>query len=380
MRNNDRWEPVSVPLGDGRHDIGDDVRAAIVERLTSDWSHDPDLTPEKVRQLAMWAGASIRALLHELGTLRDLAGESAPALPSASPLCVCGHPATAHVGAPASVCCSVIDDGMGTLVGCQCHRFRAAQSEQAPQTTPLALQAIPGDKQWAVRLRYPSTRQYLADHLDIPWPFTDRRIAEERAAMYGGDVVDYPAAEVAKARVVADTPTGGSDEAHPRLSGETEAGTGQAEDPADDRMAGADGEPAGAGSHVPVSQPAPVASSAPVTVPMTAAKLNELFTEIQAAPVTAETRTEEKNDQGSGSSPSVTLESHGGVVEHSSSYHQLSLLVGELTRIVSEMRRHGPRYKSHDLGFVDSVSASRVDDWADELEALVGKAQVRQLG
>src|SRR6185369_5131977 len=38
----------------------------------ADWQHDPDLAPEKVRQLAMWAGASVRALLHELGTLRDL--------------------------------------------------------------------------------------------------------------------------------------------------------------------------------------------------------------------------------------------------------------------------------------------------------------------
>jgi len=70
----DRFVPVPVPLGDGRHDIGDDVRAAIVHRLIEEWRHDPDLTPEKVRHLAMWAGASVRALLHELGTLRDLAG------------------------------------------------------------------------------------------------------------------------------------------------------------------------------------------------------------------------------------------------------------------------------------------------------------------
>ncbi len=69
----DRFEPVPVPSGDGRHDIGDDVRAAIVRRLISDWSRDPDLTPEKVRQLAMWAGAAVRSLIHELGTLRDLA-------------------------------------------------------------------------------------------------------------------------------------------------------------------------------------------------------------------------------------------------------------------------------------------------------------------
>jgi hypothetical protein len=68
----ERFQPVPVPRGDGRHDIGDDVRAAIVERLTSEWSRDPDLTPEKARQLAMWAAASVRALLHELGTLRDM--------------------------------------------------------------------------------------------------------------------------------------------------------------------------------------------------------------------------------------------------------------------------------------------------------------------
>ena len=68
-----RYEPVPVPRGDGRHDIGDDVRAAIVERLVSDWSRDTDFAPEKVRQLAQWAGASVRALLHELGTLREIA-------------------------------------------------------------------------------------------------------------------------------------------------------------------------------------------------------------------------------------------------------------------------------------------------------------------
>jgi hypothetical protein len=43
----------------------------------------------------------------------------------------------------------------------------------------------------------------------------------------------------------------------------------------------------------------------------------------------------------------------------------------EVRRIIEEMRAEGPRYKSHDLGFVDSVSANRVDDWADELEALL---------
>jgi hypothetical protein len=38
-----------------------------------------------------------------------------------------------------------------------------------------------------------------------------------------------------------------------------------------------------------------------------------------------------------------------------------------LLTLVEQMRAEGPRYKSHDLGFVDSVSANRVDEWADEL-------------
>lgn len=42
-----------------------------------------------------------------------------------------------------------------------------------------------------------------------------------------------------------------------------------------------------------------------------------------------------------------------------------------IAEILSRMRNERSRYKSHDLGFVDSVSASSVDDWADELEAEV---------
>lgn len=77
-KDEQRWEPVPVPLGDPRHDIGDDARAAIVERLMSDWSRLPDLKPEQVKHLAMWAGASVRALLCELGVLRDM-GEASSA-------------------------------------------------------------------------------------------------------------------------------------------------------------------------------------------------------------------------------------------------------------------------------------------------------------
>lgn len=43
----------------------------------------------------------------------------------------------------------------------------------------------------------------------------------------------------------------------------------------------------------------------------------------------------------------------------------------QLKRIIEEMRSERSRYKSHDLGYVDSVSASRVDEWADELESLL---------
>jgi hypothetical protein len=41
-----------------------------------------------------------------------------------------------------------------------------------------------------------------------------------------------------------------------------------------------------------------------------------------------------------------------------------------LRQIVREMRRCS-RYKSHDLGYEDSVSSNRVDDWADELTELL---------
>lgn len=50
---------------------------------------------------------------------------------------------------------------------------------------------------------------------------------------------------------------------------------------------------------------------------------------------------------------------------------QEHVIIDELSRIVEEMRAQRPRYKSHALGFLDSVSASRVDDWADELEELL---------
>lgn len=73
----ERWQPMPVPLGDGRHDIGDDARAAIFHRLHDDFTlAAPWMTAEQRRRLAMFAAASVRALLHELGTLRDLTGES----------------------------------------------------------------------------------------------------------------------------------------------------------------------------------------------------------------------------------------------------------------------------------------------------------------
>lgn len=71
------YEPVPVPRGDGRHDIGDDTRTAIFHRLHDDFTlAAPWLTAEQRKHLAMLAAASVRALLHEIGTLRDLAGET----------------------------------------------------------------------------------------------------------------------------------------------------------------------------------------------------------------------------------------------------------------------------------------------------------------
>lgn len=47
-----------------------------------------------------------------------------------------------------------------------------------------------------------------------------------------------------------------------------------------------------------------------------------------------------------------------------------------LRAIIEQMRAEGPRYKSHDLGFVDSVSANRVDEWADEIEQLLAEGRI----
>lgn len=69
----DRFEPTPVPPGNGRHDIGDNTRAAIFHRLHDDFTlAAPWLTAEQRRHLAMLAAASTRALLHELGTLRGM--------------------------------------------------------------------------------------------------------------------------------------------------------------------------------------------------------------------------------------------------------------------------------------------------------------------
>lgn len=172
----DRYEPVPVPLSDGRHDIGDDVRAAIVRRLIEEWSRDPDLSPEKVRQLAMWAGASVRSLLHELGTLRDMGAVRGPGVeqeqetrtsmkirkPRPGPdLCAdCDHERRYHnaIGCgieqcgcqeftrtPTSHHCACVHDGRGGLVSeCQEHgeiRLRAEAAESALTAVREQIQA-----------------------------------------------------------------------------------------------------------------------------------------------------------------------------------------------------------------------------------------------
>lgn len=45
--------------------------------------------------------------------------------------------------------------------------------------------------------------------------------------------------------------------------------------------------------------------------------------------------------------------------------------IAALQRIIEEMRNERSRYKSHDLGYTDSVSSNNVDEWADELAALL---------
>ena len=63
--------PYPVPRGDGRHDIGDDTRAAIYRRLVEEFGRVNGVTQGQAHHLAMLAAASVRSLLHELGTLRD---------------------------------------------------------------------------------------------------------------------------------------------------------------------------------------------------------------------------------------------------------------------------------------------------------------------
>lgn len=75
--DDDRIVPMPVPRGDGRHDIGDDARAAIAQRLEADFVRVCGESPARARYLAMYAAAAVRALLHELGTLRDMADDSA---------------------------------------------------------------------------------------------------------------------------------------------------------------------------------------------------------------------------------------------------------------------------------------------------------------
>lgn len=77
----DRWEPTPVPLGDdpSKHDIGDDVRTAIVHRLIDDFALGHAEVPvETRRQMAMLAAASVRALMAELSVLRTMGAPSDP--------------------------------------------------------------------------------------------------------------------------------------------------------------------------------------------------------------------------------------------------------------------------------------------------------------
>lgn len=103
--NNEPHQPTPVPVGDGRHDIGDAARLAIYHRLMADWCRDPDLAPEKKHHLAMFAAASVRALLHETGVLRDMAAVPAPHRePETSKCESCDQPATRTTADDIEVC------------------------------------------------------------------------------------------------------------------------------------------------------------------------------------------------------------------------------------------------------------------------------------
>ena len=52
---------------------------------------------------------------------------------------------------------------------------------------------------------------------------------------------------------------------------------------------------------------------------------------------------------------------------------RLPSLSERLDDIIMAMRSERPRYKSHDLGFVDSVSSNRIDEWVDELETMLAE-------
>lgn len=56
------------------------------------------------------------------------------------------------------------------------------------------------------------------------------------------------------------------------------------------------------------------------------------------------------------------------LAELSAAQHQMR---EQIRAMVGQMRNERIRYKSHDLGYADSVSSNTVEDWADELSALV---------
>jgi hypothetical protein len=108
------WRPVPVPEGDPRHDIGDDARIAIVQRLQPILETD-GLSAERARQLAMFAAASVRALLYELGVLRDMSGPSTSGVKAGDMLArCCNHPNATHE-LICCVCQSEIDEPLESV-------------------------------------------------------------------------------------------------------------------------------------------------------------------------------------------------------------------------------------------------------------------------
>lgn len=106
--------PLLPPDENGKvpHDIGDEARAAIAQRLIEAFTElAPALSAETVRQLAMIGAANVRALLYELGVLRVLTSppSDAASVEEKRRQALCSHYVGARSGGNDYIRCGVCD-------------------------------------------------------------------------------------------------------------------------------------------------------------------------------------------------------------------------------------------------------------------------------